>query len=277
MINPKILSRVKNLLIWGIVLLGLSFGASLILLTFEQNAGNTEIDTIPEIYWWWIQTVTGLGAGAQILTQQGRIIASFIVFSGFILLGLFISDFSDIIRMIYARKNEGNIRSRSKNHIVIFGYTSLTAGIIKLLKRHFTEKLKIVLISNDTNNNPFPGEVDFINDNPISRETLEDANIHQATAAIILANDRFRDPDTYSLVIAAGVEKYNTNAITIVELIDTKKRDLFKKIKIDAFIYRNELLNDLLDKNPNPKLKRIIAKESYLDEELNQDIKADLI
>lgn len=277
MFNSKIRSRIRSSIMWGIILLITSFGASLPLLVIEQEANNPKFRGLKDLYWWWLNTVTGIGSDAVPITLEGRIIASFIIFAGLALLGLVISEFTAILKMIYSRKEDGHIQIRYRNHIVIFGYTSLTAGVIKLLHRHFGSETRIVLISNDVRSNPFPGQVDFIYGNPISSSTFVDANITRALAAIILANDRFRDPDTYSLVIAAGVAQRSDKLASIVELVDNDKRDLFKKTKIDAFINRKELLNDLLEGNPNPKLMRIISKESKLVDKIDESFTPDLV
>jgi voltage-gated potassium channel len=264
--GDKIWSRMKNMFIWASTLLIATFGASYVMYLVEREESTSSIASLRDTYWWWINTVLGPGAQYGPITPEGRVIATFIMVAGFVLLALFISETTNIIRMIYRRRDDGNIKIRYSNHIVIFGYTSLTAGVMKVLRNSFGPKLRIVLISNDADRNPFPGFADFIHDNPINQSTLRDANVHGAIAAIILANDRFRDPDSYSLVIASGIEKQNSKVTTIVEIVDAENKDLFKKTNIDAFINRKELLNDLLDNNDRPKLLRIIAKESELQE-----------
>jgi voltage-gated potassium channel len=275
--NKKILDTIRNTIFWMMVLLVVSFGASLIMYQFEIEAGSEAFQSLEDLSWWWLQTVTGIGSTVYLYTTEGRLMAAIVIFTGLVLLGLLISEISAIIRMIYARKDEGNIKVRDRGHIVIFGYTSLTAGVVKLIRRHFGDQIKIVLISNDVKTNPFPGQVDFIHDNPINKTTLDDSNVSQATAAIILSNDRFLDPDTYSLVIASGIEKQNSQVITIVQVNDEEKKILFKKARVDAFLDKFELLNDLLDHNPNPKLKRVILKESGLEENLNREVSPDLL
>ncbi len=263
-LNRRIYERIKNMLVWGGMLLGISFGFSIIFFELEQLSGRTIVNDLSELYWWWISTVTGLGSSVTPTTPESAVVATIVVILGFLLLGLVISEISAIIRMIYSRKEEGNIKVRARQHIVVFGYTSLTAGVLKLLKRTFGKDLKVVLISNDIEFNPFPGQVDFIHDNPVDHSTLVDASVFQATAAIILANDRFRDPDVYSVVIASGIEQMNSKVVTIVEIVDESNKDLFKLTNIDGFINRKELISDLLQNNPNPKLLRIIEKESQL-------------
>jgi voltage-gated potassium channel Kch len=159
------------------------------------------------------------------------------------------------------------IRINYQNHIIIFGYSSLTAGVIKLLRGYFGDDFKIVLISNDIKHNPFPEEVDFIYANPIDRDTFVEANARQAIASIILANDRFLDPDAYSLVIATGVEMYNSRSVTIVELMDDEYKNLYKQGNIEAFIKRKELLKDMLQNGRDSKLIRIIQKETPLEQD----------
>lgn len=269
-LNQEINSRLKVAFLWGISLLVISFSAALLLLHFESIAGNANFQTLGDLYWWWLETITGLGSSSVPNTTAGQIIATFIIIVGFVLLGLFISEFSAIVRMIYTRREEGNIRINYRGHIAIFGYSSLTAGIIKLLRRHYQNGVRILLISNETKMNPFPDQVDFLHANPISKKTLLDANITNATAAIITASDHFRDPDTYSLVIASGISQLNSNVITIVETSDDRYKELFKRTNIDGFIQREEMLSDLLDGNPLPKLLRIINKQTGLSDNIRQ-------
>lgn len=272
-LSEKIFERIKISFTWTGILLITSFSASLVILELERVVHGSRITNLTELYWWWLNTVAGTGSSYGPITPEGRAIATFVIVISYILLGVVISEVSAIIRMIYTRKEEGNIKINYQNHIVIFGYTSLTAGVIKLLKNTFGNNLKIVLVSNDVDFNPFPGLADFINDNPINRNTLLDANVSNALAAIILANDRFRDPDTYSLAIASGIEAENTSVVTISEVIKEESRELFKLTHVDGFLDRRELLKDLLENNPQPKLVRIIAKETKLD---NQTPPADV-
>jgi voltage-gated potassium channel len=275
--SEKIQQRMKNTVVWGVIAVSISFSANVLLWVIESKAGNADLQTSQDMLWWWINTAFGLSIPAKTVTPEGYIISIFVVISGFLLLSLFLSGFSDIFRMIYERNEQGNIKVRYSGHIIIFGYTSLTAGVIKLLRRYYGNKIKLVLITNDADTNPFQGQVDFISDNPISQDTLSDANVAGATAAIILANDRFRDPDTYSLAIASGIEQRNSKVTTIIELVNPDMKAFFKKAGADGFILRMEVLSDLLDKNTDPKLIRIISKESNLVEDEDATVDPELI
>lgn len=263
--------------IWFTFLVSISFGFSYYVYILEKDQPGSQLNDLGDLYWWWVETITGIGSGIDPVTQEARVVGTMVVFAGFVMLGLFISEVSEIIRMIYARREEGNIKVAYSNHIVIFGYTSLTAGVIKLLRSHFGHQVRILLISNDIEKNPFPGQAEFLHDNPIDITTLQAANISGAIAAIVLANDRFGDPDTYSLVIASGIEKQNSKVVSIVEIIDQENRSWFKKVNIDAFVTRKEILNDLLDRVPRPKLMRIIAKESNLEQREGPQLDPELV
>ncbi|MFW5702594.1 MAG: NAD-binding protein [Candidatus Dojkabacteria bacterium] len=276
-IGKKIQIRLKNMIIWFTFLVSTSFGFSYYVYLIESQQPNTQFNSLSDLYWWWIETITGIGSDIDPVSDEARVVGTVVVIAGFVMLGLFISEVSEIIRMIYARREEGNIQVTYGNHIVIFGYTSLTAGVIKLLRNHFGSQVRILLISNEIETNPFPGQAEFLHDNPIDITTLEAANVSVAIAAIVLANDRFRDPDTYSLVIASGIERQNSSVVTIVEVSDQESRESFKKVNIDAFVSRKEIIDDLLDRVPNPKLMRIIAKESQLEQREGPQLNPELI
>lgn len=263
-LNKEIQMRIKNALVWIIITCTISFSVSLIIFLFEKET-NTTMDTIGETFWWWVVTITGVGYGdIYPITGEGKMLGTFVILTSLVMFAIVISEVAGLIKLTYERHERGVIRINYKGHIVIYGYSSLTAGIIKMLRSHFGKDQKIVLISNDTKHNPFLGEVDFIHANPIDKETFIEANAEYALASIILANDRFTDPDAYSLVIATGVEMHNPQAVTIVEIMDDEYKALYKEGKIEAFIKRKELLADLLAKNTDSKLVRIIEKETEL-------------
>ena len=72
-------------------------------------------------------------------------------------------------------------------------------------------------------------------------------------------------------MIATGVEKYNSKAVTIVELMDDEYKALYKEGKIEAFIKRKELLQDLLVSSNDSKLVRIIEKETNLESQKSNE------
>jgi len=276
-INRELTSRFKHTFLWIFYTCTVSFTFSFLIFLAERDV-NQELDSFKEMLWWWVLALNGVNyiEGNYPITVEGKIFMIFVFFTSLFLLALVISEVAELIRLTYERKERGIIRIGYKKHIVIYGYSSLTAGVIKLLRSHFGPSLKIVLISNDTDFNPFPGEVDFIYANPIDRDTFIESNAEEAIASIILANDRFAQPDAYSLVIATGVEMYNSKSVTIVELMDESYKELYKEGKIEAFINRKELLRDLLQKSQDSKLVRIIEKETGLQSDLN-DEKVELI
>lgn len=262
-LNKEITSRIRHAIIWititSFVSLSITYGVY-----FVEKDVNTGMRSLEDMLWWWIVTISGIGGGVMPETVTGKVLSSLVIILSLVLFAIVISEVASLIRLTSERKELGIIRVSYRDHIVIYGYSSLTAGVIKLLRSYFGPDLKIVLISNDVKHNPFPNEVDFIYANPIDRNTFVEANAQKSIASIILANDRFTDPDAYSLVIATGVEMYNPQSVTIVEVMDDAYKDLYKIGNIEAFINRKDLLSDLLNKNHDSKLVRIIQKETPL-------------
>lgn len=275
--NEEFRSRLKNAFVWTMATVIVSFLFTLMMIYFEWGE-NPGFKTWNDIVWWWIVTISGLGYGDVLpITAWGRVFGGVVIATSLVLFAIVVSEIAAIIKLFYEHKEMGIIRVNYSGHVVIYGYTSLSAGVIKLLRRHFGKDLKIVLISNDIDRNPFPDQVDFIYANPITRSTFREANTKDAAAAIILANDRFNNPDAYSLVIASGIERDNARVTTLVELVSDDMKDLFKEGNIDAFIDRKVLLRDLLENNDDPKLIRIINKQTNLDDKVEEDESVELI
>lgn len=269
--NRAITERFKNALVWTISTTAVSLFLTIIMAEFEKGV-NPNLEGWEDIIWWWVVTVAGVGYGDILpVTTPGRIFGGMVIISSLFLLAIVISEISALIKLVYEHRERGIIKVRYDNHIVIFGYTSLTAGVIKLLRMHYGSNVKIVLVSNEIQTNPFPSQVDFINSNPLIKTTFEDANAKYAAAAIILANDRFNDPDAYSLVILSELASRNIRVTTLVEVKDETFRELFKEKYVDGFITRKELLNDLLIKEAeDSKLIRVIDKETKIDDKAKE-------
>ncbi|MGJ0454435.1 MAG: cyclic nucleotide-gated ion channel [Methylocystis sp.] len=79
----------KALLAWLIILFGAVLFFSTAMHIAEHEAQPEKFGTIPDAMWWAIETVTTVGYGEVIpLTLAGKLIASFAMVTGFLLLGL---------------------------------------------------------------------------------------------------------------------------------------------------------------------------------------------
>lgn len=79
----------KALLAWLIILFGAVLFYSTAMHIAEHEAQPEKFGTIPDAMWWAIETVTTVGYGEVIpLTLPGKLIASFAMVTGFLLLGL---------------------------------------------------------------------------------------------------------------------------------------------------------------------------------------------
>ena len=171
--NEELKSRLKNALVWTSSTVAFSLVITIIMVEFER-AVNPHFQSWSEIIWWWVLTVTTLGYNdIWPVTFMGRLLGVFIILAGLILLGIVISEISALIRLIYEHKEKGIVRIKYENHIVIYGYTSLTAGMIKLLRKHYGTDIKILLISNDVEtyalkSNSLPYSFISCSDRPVS-------------------------------------------------------------------------------------------------------------
>lgn len=274
--NKELKDRIRSAIKWSLLTISISYILS-IFVFFAERDTNPNFSNLKDTYWWWVLSISGLGGSEVPQSLTGTIFGSLVVFSGLFLFAIVISQVTAAIRLLYEKNEVGAIRVSYSDHIVIYGYTSLTAGVVKLLRRHYGHNLKIVLVSNDINRNPFDNHVDFIYGNPISNNTLIEANVINASAVIVLANDRFINPDGYSLVIASSIEKLNERVVTIVELLDPNMKSLFKAAKVDGFLDRKLLLKDLIDTTNKSRLIKIINKKSDLDEDLAEDEVVELV
>jgi voltage-gated potassium channel len=88
----------------------------------------------------------------------------------------------------------------------------------------------------------------YVQGDPTSDETLEQANVRQAKAAIIFADDRISDTsliDGKSLLIVSTIERAAPHVYTTVEIMLEKHIDNFAHVQVNDFILSNETISRL--------------------------------
>lgn len=145
---------------------------------------------------------------------------------------------------------------KSKDHIVIIDW-SRNAGLAIQEILHIDKHVEIIII-------------DQLEQAPIHKETLDQANIKQTEAVFVFPNELTRneefihDPsyiDGKTLLIAANIERHYESIYIIVEVKERENIHNFTHVRIDEFILSSEMAAQLAARSAfSPGTSKLISR-----------------
>ncbi|MYL34057.1 ion transporter [Pontibacillus yanchengensis] len=210
-----------------------------------------EPDTFPTFFdgfWWVMTTVTTVGYGDfSPVTVAGRMIAIVLYILGIGLIGVVIGKVVDGLSLFRKRRREGNIVYKGKSHYIILGWSKKAHYAVNEMLDTM-EDTEIVIIDDLETAPLLEDTIHYIKGNASSRETLEKANVREAKAVLIFADDTLQDAqliDGKTLLIASTVESMTKNVHTVVEVMEEQHIKNFEHASVDEFIFSNETISSL--------------------------------
>jgi len=159
---------------------------------------------------------------------------------------------SHLFQLVMARSS-GKGRSRLKNHIVICGWSSKGAEIIREIRtRGDASSRRPLVILAPLPASPSKDELTkFIAGDPTLTHDLERAGIDQADVAIVLADNSYpgidaEEMDSRTLITVLAIESLNPSCYTCVEVIHSVNREHFSRTKADELVVSAHLTGALL-------------------------------
>ncbi|MFC0522264.1 potassium channel family protein [Pontibacillus salicampi] len=210
-----------------------------------------EPETFPTYFdgfWWVMTTVTTVGYGDYSpATVGGRWIAILLYIVGIGVIGVVIGKVVEGLSVFRKKRREGNIVYKDKNHYIIIGWSEKARYAVKEMLETM-EDTEIIIID-DLEKAPLLQEnIHYIRGNASSTETLEKANVREARAVLIFADDTLRDAqiiDGKTLLIASTVESMTQDVHTVVEVMEEEHISNFEHASVDEFIFSRETISSL--------------------------------
>jgi voltage-gated potassium channel len=158
---------------------------------------------------------------------------------------------SHLFQMI-VRRGSGMGRTRVKNHIVICGWSSKGAEILREIRSREDEGHHPVVILAQLSASPASDDyTTFVAGDPTSSDDLKRAGIERADVAIVLADNSYdeidaEEMDSRTLLSTLAIESLNPDCYTCVEVVHSANREHFSRTKADELVVSAHLTGALL-------------------------------
>lgn len=205
-------------------------------------------------FWWVMTTVTTVGYGDfSPQTVMGKCLGIVIYVFGIGLISVTISKIIDALFVFPRKKEEGKLPYSGQQHFVIIDWSKHAEHAIEEILR--TDPQAEIVLIDVLEKTPYSHDrVHYVKGNPSKANTLEMANLSQARAVFIFADEItqnqsiLQDPafiDGKTLLVASAIERDYSHVHTIVEIKNRENLPSFQHIKIDEFIFGSETISQL--------------------------------
>ena len=247
------------------------FGATLFVILvgslvvyFAENGTNSDFQNWGDALWWIVVTISTVGYGDKIpLTFMGRIIAFIAMIAGPVILVSFVGSAGTILYDEWQKGVRGMSKITAKGHIIICGWNSASEDVIAELRQSDAFKKTAVTIIDDTiDTNPLrDSRISFVRGNPTEIKVLEQANVKEATHAIVLAKDQSHAADPQTILTVLAIKDINPKIYVCAEINNATNEDHVRRAGCDVIINANVLTSKLLALSlENPVANAVIAE-----------------
>jgi voltage-gated potassium channel len=224
----------------GVVLLG---G---VLVYAAERHYNPSLATVADAVWYAIVTITTVGYGDSApITNAGRIVGVGLMVFGIGFLGLFTATVASLFIDRLLREGKGLMPVRAEKHIIICGWSDKGRLILQELRSE-TERPIVILADLPERPLEAPG-VTFVRGRPYTEESLRRADIANASAAIVLADEAEGVPsDARTVLTVLAVESINGGVYTCAEVLDRENVEHLQRAGADEILPTTSLVGSLL-------------------------------
>lgn len=197
-------------------------------------------------------------------TGVGQFLYFVVVITGVGIIAIITAEIASRIIQWVMRKDTGMGRARYTDHIVICGWSSKGAEILRELHAdEVLDKRPVVIVAPLPSNPTDDDLVTFVQGSPSDAAVLRRARLERAETAIILADQTGAGPDerdAMTLLTALAVESVNPNVHTCVEVIRSENLPHFQRAKVDEVVVSAELTGNVLASSAKHHgLSRVVA------------------
>jgi voltage-gated potassium channel len=207
--------------------------------------------TVEEAVWWCIVTLTTVGYGdITPTTWGGRVVAALLMMFGIGLLGIFSATIASILIQEKLLEEKGMSSYCFQNHMIVCGWNHRAQVIIRELQSDPASTQSEIILIAEIESKPIEVEqISFIK-GAVNDETLQRANLAEASTIIILGDDRLDEEsrDARVVLTTLTVESINPDVYTIVELVKETYVQYCERAHADEIIVSSELASQVISR-----------------------------
>lgn len=218
----------------------------------------------PDSIWWAVVTVTTVGYGdISPITFGGRIVGTVLMLSGIGLIGAFTATIAGLFLEDVVLENRGMKGVRVRDHYVISGWNDGGGDIIAELRADRASRDAPIVIMADLPDKPVEEEkVSFVKGH-VNKRTMKKANLGEARAVFLLANDRYEPEvrDAKTIMDALTIKNMFPKVYLCCELMNPEHAEHCRLAKADEVIVVGELSTNLMVQAAlDPGVPKVIAE-----------------
>jgi voltage-gated potassium channel len=198
--------------------------------------------------WYVMTTVTTVGYGDYFpKTVPGKLYAMFLYLFGIGLLSLVIGKIIDSFGTLKKRRETGKMKYHGEGHILLIGWSRRAESAMDEIL-HSDPAIEVVIIDELERTPVDRSRVFFVSGDPSSEETLTQAGLQHARAAIVFSDrtiDNAALADGKTLLIATSLERLAPKIHTTVEIVLEQHIQNFRHVQVNEFILSHEAVSRL--------------------------------
>ena len=218
-----------------------------------ENETNEAVGGLGSAYVWLARTLFENSSPIKMGTVLGFVAYYIVRIAGYGLVAFATGALASRFVQSVILRGAGMGTFKRSGHLVICGWNSQGAEIVReLLAKEVEESRPIVILAQLTTD-PYPEDdrVTFIRGNPTSTEDLRRAGVERAEGAIVVADatstsSAADDMDARTLLTVLAIETLNPNCYTCVEVVRSENRQHFARAKADELVVSAEMTGALL-------------------------------
>jgi voltage-gated potassium channel len=261
-ISSKIRASVFLMNFSAIILLG-----SLAIFLFERGS-NPNVHTYFDALWLTFVTITTVGYGDSYpITPGGRFAVVAILGIGIALVAIFVSTRAAMRVQELQRKEIGlDTKVKSRGHYVVCGWNQRGRYTLDRLKAELEPKRTQIVLLCDLKESPYNDDyVFFVRGSAISERDLNRANIGEAHAAILLADDTrggdSGDVDSKTVLAALTIRALNSGIKMTAEMLEPENVHHLELAGVGEILDSNVISGNLLAQSAvNYGLIRVVTE-----------------
>jgi voltage-gated potassium channel len=236
----------------GLLVLSALYWISTFVIYFAEHGRNADFANFRSaLYWVFIKVIDS--APWDVQTTLGKVMDYTVGLLKPISIAVVTAALTSHLFQMIVRRGSGMGRTRMKNHIVICGWSSKGAEILREIRSRGLEgrRRPVVILAHLDTSPTNDDYTTFIAGDPTSAADLKRAGIEGADVALVLADNSYpdidaEDVDSRTLLTTLAVESLNPACYTCVEVVRSSNREHFARTKADELVVSAHLTGALL-------------------------------